>query len=160
VNEYQGLNLPELLELLQPVVLPEPVPMLPVTAGWWVLAGWLLAVLLIVAWRWRIRWRADGYRRDAQAELDRLLQRSDLDDAKLAGAIAALVKRTALAVYPRATVAGLTGSDWAAFLESSCRHDPQVMAAAQAIAWAAYRGDIDPAPLVAPARRWIALHRV
>jgi hypothetical protein len=156
VSEYQGLNLPELLELLEPIVLPEPVSLLPQTPGWWVLAGWLLTLALIAIWQRRRRWQANRYRRQAQAEIDALLS----DCAPTSAAIAAVVKRTALAVYPRSQVASLTGSEWAAFLEHSCDGDPEVAASAQQLALAAYRPDIDPDSIVESARRWIECHRV
>lgn len=160
MSEYQGLNLPQLLDLLKPIVHPDPVSLLPMSAGWWILSGWLLGLVLIGLWRWRLQWRANQYRREAQAEIDSLLRQTDLDSSRLVAAIAAVLKRTALAAYPRVEVAGLTGTAWAEFLAASCRNDPEVAAAAQSIADAAYRADVDPAVVIAPARRWIALHRV
>lgn len=160
MSDYQGLNLPELLELLQPVVVPEPVSLLPETAGWWVIAGWLLTLGLLGADWWRRRWQANAYRRQAQAEIDGLLVQTNLDGPTLAAGIAAVVKRTALAAYPRTQVASLSGDAWAAFLTSSSGNDPQIAAAAQLLASAAYRVDIDPSQLADPARRWISAHRV
>jgi len=160
MSEYQGLNLPELLELLQPVVVPDPPSLLPETEGWWVVAGWLLTLGLLGAISLRQRWRANAYRREAQAEIDGLLSQANLDDPTLAAGIAAVVKRTALAAYPRTQVASLSGDAWAAFLESSSGDDPQVAAAADLLANAAYRVDIDPSQLIDPARRWISAHRV
>ena len=159
MSEYQGLNLPQLLDLLEPIVLPEPVSLLPQTPGWWVLAGWLLSLAVIAIWRWRVRWQANGYRRQAQTEIDKLLTETDAPAATSAG-IAQVVKRTALAAYPREQVASLTGVDWAVFLEQSADGDPKVAAGAAQLAVAAYRADIVPEQIIEPARRWIERHRV
>ena len=53
LNSYEGLNLPQLMDLMHGLVMPAPVSLLPVTAGWWILSAWLLAVLIIVASLWR-----------------------------------------------------------------------------------------------------------
>lgn len=155
MSEYAGLNLPQLLELLEPVVLPAPVPWWPVTPGWWVLGGWFFTLALLGAWRLRQRWLANGYRRAALAEIEAL---------RLAGgsaaAIATVVKRTALVAFGRDVVAGLAGEEWSQFLLQTAAGDPLVARAAVPLAAAAYRPDADPAPLLEPARRWIMVHRV
>ena len=50
-GRFEGLNLPQLLDLMHELAVPEPVPWLPQTPGWWVFCGWALAVtaLLIAA---------------------------------------------------------------------------------------------------------------
>ena len=54
-----------------------------------------------------LRWRADGYRRAALREL------CEAPDAELP----ALLKRTALAAWPRGAVASLSGDEWLRFLD-------------------------------------------
>lgn len=159
MNEYQGLNLPQLLDLLEPIVSPGALSLLPQTPGWWVLAGWLLSLVLIAIWRWRVRWLASGYRRQAQAELQKLLNET-MAPGSASAAIASVVKRTALAAYPREQVASLSGAEWAAFLEESTGGDSKVAAGSAQLAQAAYRSDIEPEQIVEPARRWIERHRV
>lgn len=155
MSEYEGLNLPQLLDLLEPLVLPEPVAMLPITAGWWVLGAWLLAVLTLLGLHWRARWLADGYRREALEAID-AIARDPGDDA--AAAIAAVVKRAALAAYPRQEVASLSGEAWREFLERTAAGDARVAEGAESLAAAAYRL-IDPASVVGAARAWIRTHR-
>ena len=159
MNSYQGLNLPALLELMHDLVRPEPVAWLPQTAGWWVLLAWLLALGLVLARHWRARRQANRYRREALAALTAIAAAADRDPAVAAAQIAALLKRTALAAFPRRQVAPLFRADWAAFLCRSAGQDPQVRAAASRLAQAAYRGDLDGRALIAPARRWIEVHR-
>ncbi len=159
MSQYDGLNLPQLLDLMHGLVMPEPVPWLPQTPGSWVVLGWLLAVLLLSAWQIARRRRRSRYRRDALAELEAIAARQDMDPAESAQRIAAVLKRTALVAYPRADVAALYGADWARFLAESAGNDPQVAEAADLLAAAAYRPDVDPAALNRPARRWIRRHR-
>lgn len=159
MSQYDGLNLPQLLDLMHGLVMPEPVPWLPQTPGWWIVLGWLLAVLLLAVWQLARRRRRNRYRRDALAELDAITVRQDMDPAESAQRIAAVLKRTALAAYPRADVAALYGGDWARFLSESADNDPQITEAADRLATAAYRPDADPEALAQPARRWIRRHR-
>ena len=151
-SPYKGLNLPELLDRMHDIVVPEPISMLPATDGWLVLAGWLAAVALIVSVRARLRWKANAYRREALAQLDALA-------APTGHALGLLIRRTAIAAFPRARVAHLYGEEWAAFLCQSANDDPVVAAGAQDLARAPYRPDVDASALVAPARRWIEVHR-
>ncbi|MEM9303718.1 MAG: DUF4381 domain-containing protein [Pseudomonadota bacterium] len=151
-NPYEGLNLPQLLDRMHGIVEPDPVSMLPATDGWWVLAGWLAAVGIILAVQARRRWVANAYRREALAELDALA-------APTGHELGLLLRRTALAAFPREKVASLHGDAWAEFLCWSATNDTVVAAAAVDLAGAPYRQDVDPAALVAPARRWIEVHR-
>ena len=48
-EKYQGLNLPQLFELMHDIVPPEPVPWMPQTPGWWVLLAWIAAVSALTA---------------------------------------------------------------------------------------------------------------
>jgi len=159
VSQYEGLNLVQLLELMHELVMPEPVPWLPQTPGWWVLLGWVLALLTLFGWHLLQRRRRNRYRREALAALRRIEREAALSPAESAQRIAALLKRTALAAYPRRDVAPLYGSAWAQFLRDSTNDDRQIADAAGLLADAAYRPDADGAALSDPARRWIRLHR-
>jgi hypothetical protein len=159
VSQYDGLNLPQLLNLMHGLEQPAPVPLLPQAPGWWIVAGWLLAVLVLAALqfaRWR---RRNRYRRAALAEINSLAARQDMQPAESAQRIATVLKRTALVAYPRAEIASLHGAAWAQFLVESAGNDSQVAAAADLLASAAYRPDANPDALRGPASRWIRLHR-
>jgi hypothetical protein len=159
VSKYDGLDLPQLLDLMHGIVTPEPVPWFPATPGWWIALGWLFAVLLLAAWQFARYRRRNRYRRDALAELDVIAARKDIDPAESAQRIAAVLKRTALVAYPRADVAALYGASWARFLTESADNDARIAEAADRLATAAYRPDADPGVLAEPARRWIRRHR-
>ena len=159
MNEYEGLNLPELMALMHDIVLPESISRMPEGPGWWILLAWLVASGAVFARSVLLRRRANAYRRDAITLLRAIAANEKLSGSEAAGQIATLLKRTALAAYPRETVASLYGADWAQFLRETASNDPVVSNAAEELARAAYRGGIDGAALVAPARRWIKVHR-
>ena len=158
MSEYDGLNLPELLALLNDIVRPEPVPWTPQTIGWVIVGAWLLSVLALFGWNRYRHWKKNRYRREALAMLGTIAAQTDEDPAIAAQQVATLLKRTALVAYPRAEVAGLYGVKWATFLCESAGHDPVVETAARELATAAYRADADGGALIAPARRWIEAH--
>ena len=64
-DDFAGLNLVELLDLLEPV--PEPVPpsLWPETVGWVWLGVALVLLLAWLAYRWHRAYRANAYRRAA-----------------------------------------------------------------------------------------------
>lgn len=159
MNPYEGLNLPELMELMHGLSMPTPVSWMPTTQGWWILAAWLLAVFALGAWQLASIRRQNRYRREALAELSRIESRSDMGPQDAAAQIAVLLKRTALAAYPREQIAHVYGADWARFLRDSVNDDRRVAEVSERLARAAYRPDANGGELFAPARRWIRLHR-
>lgn len=107
------------LSQLADVVLPPPVSWRPQTVGWEVLAVVLVLLALWLAWRGARRWWRNRYRREALAELQRLEARWQADPAtgpQLLAALPELVKRCALAAWPRDQVARQSGAEWAQFL--------------------------------------------
>lgn len=155
MNSFDGLSLSELMDLLHEIVEPPAIAWLPQTPGWFVLAAWILTLVVIAFRHWLAVRRRNRYRRDALDELDRMAG----DGGCTASEVALVVKRTALAAYPRDQVASLCGNDWAAFLCSSAGNDPVVAAGAESFATAAYRADTDGKALLEPARRWVRVHR-
>jgi len=108
------------LRQMADIALPPPVSMMPATWGWAVLAALLLLVLAFAFWRWLRRRAQNRYRREALteiAELEAGIANHD-DRARALAALPAIVKRTALAVWPREQVAGLSGPAWVEFLKA------------------------------------------
>ena len=159
MNEYEGLNLPQLLELMHGLVTPEPVSRVPEGPGWWIVAAWLIAVLAILVRALVLYRRRNRYRREAVAMLDDVAARADDDPSRAAADIAVVLKHTALAAFPRKQVASLYGENWAQFLRETASNDPVVTEASMQLANAAYSGDADGRQLIAAARRWIRVHR-
>jgi len=100
-----GADLSKLHDFYQP----SPPSWMPQTAGWYVLFGLALIVVAFVAVRSLRRWWGDRYRRDALREIR---------DAPVAQ-LSEILKRTALASWPRPHVASLTGKQWTDFLADS-----------------------------------------
>ncbi|MDJ0940489.1 MAG: DUF4381 domain-containing protein [Woeseiaceae bacterium] len=153
MDRYEGKNLPQLLDLLHDIVVPEPVAMTPQTIGWVVVAAWIAAALIIVAVHAALRWRRNRYRRDALRALD------SIRGGNAAAEIAVIVKRTALTAFPRSEVANLYGQEWADFLRRTAPKDSRVRRHADELAMAAYRPGLDGEALIDPARRWVRNHR-
>ena len=155
----EGLNLPQLLDLMHDLVRPEPVAWTPQTIGWTVVAVWLVTVTGLIIWSRIQHWRRNRYRRAALAELRQIGQQQELDQQTMAYAIATLLKRTALAAFGRDQVADLYGKEWADFLRRSSRHDKLIERNADALGSAAYSQLANGHDLLAPAQRWIQVHR-
>jgi hypothetical protein len=104
---------------LYDIITPAPVPWWPPAPGWYVVGG---VALVLAVWAGWIVWRrrqAAAYRRAALAELQRLKART-ADDAQRVLALQelpTLVKRTALAAFPRQAVASLSSTAWLEFLD-------------------------------------------
>lgn len=112
---------PDPLAALRDWHLPDPVSWWPPAPGWWLIVGLVLAACaLVLRWWWRRR-QQGAPARAAMAELGRLRAglAADGDGRHYAAAVSALLRRLALARYPREQVAGLTGADWLAFLDRS-----------------------------------------
>lgn len=152
-QHLDGLNLVELLDLLEPVPEPVRVTMVPQTSGWVVLG---LAVVLLLGWgavTLLRRYRSNAYRRAAVGELNMLSR-----DGENPAHIAVLLKRTALAAYPRQQVASLHGDNWLRFLDAHFPGDGFCTGPGRVLATAPWRPvDADPA-LTALTRDWILRH--
>lgn len=145
------VTLIDLLDRLIEAREPPPVSLMPQTWGWAVLAVVLFAACMFIGVHvWR-RYRANGYRRDAIRELE--TARGD------PAAIAAILRRTALAAYPRRDVAGLTGNDWLRFLDAQVSGSDFRDGPGRLVATAPYRATENEPALYTVARNWIARHR-
>ena len=98
------------LDNLSDIAIPPPVSWWPLAPGWWVVIGITVIVIAVAAWKVWIRWQANAYRRAALDELGK---------AKTVSAIAELLKRTALAAFPRTDVASLSGPAWCQWLSDT-----------------------------------------
>lgn len=76
----------------------------------------LLVAVVIALWQFVRYRRANRYRREALAELARM-ERGGAAPGKLLAQLSLLLRRTALAAFPREQVASLVGPAWLAFLD-------------------------------------------
>ena len=148
---------PGSLERLHDIAVPPPVSWWPPAPGWYVVGAVVLVIAGVALWVAVSRWWKNRYRRAALRELDQL-PRSGV------AALAELLKRTALAAYPRERVASLTGEPWLKFLNETGHTEEFTRVPGNVIGDAEYQPDpmlIDkhvPA-LFLLVRHWIAHHR-
>ena len=108
------------LAALRAYHMPDPIAWWPPAAGWWVLLILLLAAAAVATWWLALRRSGSAAARHARRELKRLrreLASSD-DNARFIRQLSKLLRRYALAVFPRHQVAALTGEAWLRFLDT------------------------------------------
>lgn len=144
------------LAALRPLHPPAAIDWWPPAPGWWVLA---VALVLLGGLAWW-RWRRTALRHAALAEL-RQLEQDVHEDARLAAAVSQLLRRVALACFPRRQVAALTGEAWLRFLDAHARHGGFCSGPGRVLLTAPYaaRCALDRAALLALARDWIRRQR-
>ena len=108
---------------LRDIVIPEPVGLWPPAPFVWMFFGALCLGLAALIWRWVARWRAGAYRREGLAFLSQIEGRLSAQGGEAAALsdLSILLKRVALAAFPRRQVASLCGENWLKFLDSSCQ---------------------------------------
>ena len=160
---------PASLANLHDIISAPPVSWWPPAPGWLVFGCVIMAGLCWGLWAWLRDRQANAYRRAALAQLDRLvLQLQDAGRREAAlRALPELVKRTALAAWPRQEVARLSGERWLAWLDKSWSRQQFVDGPGRLLAQLAYvDGDALSAlpdeeldALVCLVRNWIRSHR-
>ncbi|QGU33119.1 DUF4381 domain-containing protein [Thermochromatium tepidum] len=142
--------------------LPEPVSWWPPAPGWWLVAVVLIALVLVVRPWWRRRSRA-SVQRAARRELARLGRELAVhgDRRRYLAELSHLLRRLALARYPRAQVAGLVGEDWLAFLDATGGAGAFSKGVGRVLVESAHRPadqiDLEVEPLAELVERWIAV---
>ena len=141
------------LSNLRDLAPPPQVSLWPPAPGWWVVAAVAVASVAILSVAAVARHRRNAYRREALRELD------SVDP----GGISTILKRAALAAWPREQVAALSGAAWLGFLDRTGRTTAFTQGAGRHIEALAFGGSVD-APSAdsarAAARDWIRAHRV
>lgn len=140
------------LSRLHDLVEPSPVPWWPPAVGWYVVAALAVIAAAALAARLASRWRANAYRRDALQALSK---------AESAAAVSELLRRTALVVAPRGSVASVTGAAWPAWLAERAS-DPMPPSVRDTLAESAYSGRETPSDLDRLrqyAAQWIRRHK-
>ncbi|MDR4460394.1 MAG: DUF4381 domain-containing protein [Nitrospirales bacterium] len=110
------------LQELRDVHLPDPISLWPPAPGWWVIFGLVMMGVIVFLWILRNRHRMP-VRRLAMKELRAIKQYYDThqDDQWLVQRLSVMIRRYAIATFPRNEVAGLVGISWLQFLDRSGR---------------------------------------
>jgi len=142
------------LEKLHDYYQPPPPSWTPQTTGWYVLFAAVGIFLLWLAFRLLHSWFRNRYRRQALKELA----------AARPDQFSGLLKRTALAAWPREKVASLSGDSWLKFLNTTATSDFILNAAGSRIEEISLRktaiSSEDEQAMRALAAEWIRRHRV
>jgi hypothetical protein len=158
---------PTNLENLFDIVTPPPVPWWPPAPGWFVGGGGVLGLVIWLAWRAWERWHAAAYRRASLAEWQQLwaLAADPWQREAALQQLPELMKRTALAAFPRQEVASLSGSAWLRFLDRTGHTDAFTRGHGQLLPELSYNpraaAQLDSSTvnaLFAIVRRWIRGH--
>lgn len=150
---------PSDLSNLRDIIVPPEVPLWPPAPGWWIVAAACIAVIGILAAMTAIRYRRNAYRREALRALEGI---DGLPEPVAAQRISTVLKRAALAAYPREEVACLSGPAWLTFLDRTGRTEAFTEGPARGLPALAFGATGDKemmAPIVEDARRWIRAHR-
>jgi hypothetical protein len=148
----------EVLQDLHDVHLPDPVSVWPPAPGWWIVLGVVVAGVLLVRWVRAYR-RRTKVRRLALAELGAIKQQYEVhkDDQWAVQRLSEIVRRYALAAFPRKEVAGLAGHSWLQFLDRTGRTTQFTEGAGHVLGSGPYRPhpDVAAAEVVPLVERWI-----
>jgi hypothetical protein len=153
---------------LEEIGVPEPVSFTPQTAGWYLLAGVALVIVVWFVWRFYWKWRANAYRREGLRELGEIegLIEEEATGSRALQSIPELLKRVALAAYPRSRVAELSGDAWLGFLDGTVGSTEFTRGLGRLLPGLAYDpaaaakiAVIDSKDLVALAGAWIRHHK-
>ena len=99
------------LSNLQDIILPAAPSFWPPASGFWILVALILMLLIAVAWVITQARQRNAYRR---AGLTLLASANTVYEINV------VLKRVALAVFPREQVAALHGENWLHFMQSTC----------------------------------------
>lgn len=114
---------PQELAKLHDIHLPAPISWWPLAPGWYLLLGLALLLLGLVMYLMR---RAQRHKRAKLQALQLLRQfeqeyQNEANSQQIAMKVSELLRRVALAYYPRTEVAGLQGDAWLAFLTKTSK---------------------------------------
>lgn len=106
------------LQELRDVHLPDPIALWPPAPGWWLVFGLMVGGGIVFMWM-RVYRRRTKARRLAMAEIGEVKQHYDThqDDQWMVQRLSEIIRRYAMATFPRTEVAGLVGSSWLRFLD-------------------------------------------
>lgn len=128
----------------------------PLAPGWWILLISSILLLAVAVWLWR-RMTRPSVKKLARKEIESLKYAQDLSDSDRTRELSVLIRRICLSVYPRPTIARLTGREWLKFLDQTLDEPSFSEGPGKVLIDAPYRqnADVDFESLLALCERWI-----
>ncbi len=148
------------LAQLRDIHLPDAISAWPPAPGWWILLILVLTLLALSIYFGRSHLRRNRYRKYALQQLNELEQ---TNTSHYLQQLNRLLKQTAMAANPSTEIAGLSGQQWLAFLDSSGNNTDFSQGAAQALLEGPYAPsvtDLNIAELHKIAEQWIKKHDI
>jgi len=117
-----SINVPELAQL-HDIHLPAPISWWPLAPGWYIVSAFLIIAVIVIVSLINRQYSRGYAKRQALRELRNIEHQHAIDpnSQRSSAAVSGLLKRVALAYYPRDQVAGLQGEDWVVFLNQTNR---------------------------------------
>ncbi|TXH68765.1 MAG: DUF4381 domain-containing protein [Thiothrix sp.] len=147
---------------LRDIHLPAEIGWWPLAWGWWLVAALLLlGLVVLVAWFLKRSTHPKRINLSAQSsalqELTRIEQQYKHDPLGLVRELSVLLRRIAISLYGRRSVAGLTGLNWLQFLDQQGGSPVFSQRFQQALTELPYRaqGSTDVSALVQEVRQWL-----
>lgn len=159
--EGQPANIDPVAGLVD-IPLPRGVSLWPQTWGARIAIALLLAVVIAAVWRFVHYRRINRYRREALAELKSIERASPAAHDELLTRLTLLIRRTALAAFPREQVASLAGPAWLSFLDRTYAGQEFAHGIGRLLVSGPYQqirpDEADLQSLSGLVRRWIKVH--
>jgi hypothetical protein len=106
---------------LNPIIDADPVQFTMDTIGWKILFILLLSTLLVMIYKYHLRFKKNAYRRVAISKIKELSLDNKSSISFIISQIMFELKQTALQSYDRKTVAALEGEKWLQFLDKTLK---------------------------------------
>ena len=101
---------------IRDIHLPDPVIWWPPAFGWWLVLLLTITLIILMFWSYKKITRKTAVK-SARHLLSQIQMKKNWDDPRKLTALSALLRRTAISVYPPEQVASLTGQAWLEFLD-------------------------------------------
>ena len=108
---------------LRDIHLPDPIGWWPPAIGWWLLGLFIIILIVFLVWLFKRLTRKTAVK-SAKKLLLTIKQDKNIDNDQKLQQISMLLRRTAISIYPRQQVAGLTGMAWLKFLDNDREGQP------------------------------------
>lgn len=108
----------DLLTKLHDIHIPPDISIWPLALGWYCVIVMVLAIIFLGCYQWLRIIRKNRLKKIVLKRLDELQNQQEIC-GNISEELSMLLKRSALATYPRQKVAGLHGDQWLQFLDET-----------------------------------------